>query len=213
MWKEFLPLFGILLTALLGVITYTIQERRKHDAALAERRQALYEKLIRDLVDLLIAQSGAERSKLITEIEKGWLFASDKVVYDCYELLEIFDDLYREVANEDSPSAALLNKVRENQEIRNRLAHSLAKIFLAMRADTRDDNRIKAAWAGKHFKIYDWGALAQPAKQKPAADDESRAKEGQYWSFFALATTRGPASEPGVEATKREKKEAGNAHL
>ena len=104
--KEFLPIVGILLTALFGILTYAIQERRKHRTALAERRQALYEKLIRDLVDLLIAGTGAERSKLITEIEKGWLFASDQVLYACYDLLEIYDDLYREVANEESPSEA-----------------------------------------------------------------------------------------------------------
>lgn len=168
--KDYLPLLGILLTALLGVITYAIQERRKHQTALAERRQALYEKLIRDLVDLLVATTGAERSKLITEIEKGWLFASDEVLNACYDLLEIFDGLYGEVANEDSPATALRNKVREQKEIRRRLAHSLAKVFWAMRIDVRRDTRIRVAWAKAHFKIYDWGALSEPANPaKPRA--------------------------------------------
>jgi hypothetical protein len=175
--KEFLPIVGILVTALLGVITYAIQERRKHEAALAERRQALYEKLIRDLVDLLIARTGAERSKLITEIEKGWLFASDQVLDACYDLLAIYDDLYREVANEESPSEALLNKVRANQEIRRRVAHSLAKIFWAMRADVRGDTKIKAAWAKAHFKIYDWGALSEPTNPRRAATPH------EWWSY------------------------------
>jgi hypothetical protein len=175
--KEFLPIVGILLTALLGVFTYAFQEKRKHDTALAERRHALYEKLIRDLVDLLIAGTGAERSKLITEIEKGWLFASDQVLYACYELLEIYDDLYREVANEKSPSEALLNKVRTNQEIRRRVAHSLAKVFRAMRADVRGDTKIKAAWAKAHFKIYDWGALSAPANPPSAG------KPNEWWSY------------------------------
>lgn len=175
--KEFLPIVGILLTALLGVLTYAIQERRKHMTALAERRQALYEKLIRDLVDLLIARTGAERSKLITEIEKGWLFASDGVLHASYHLLEIYDDLYREVANEESPSEALLNKVRANQEIRRRVAHSLAKVFWAMRADVRGDTKIKAAWAKAHFKIYDWGALSEPTNpRRPGTPTE-------WWSY------------------------------
>jgi len=175
--KEFLPILGILLTALLGVATYAFQEKRKHDTALAERRQALYEKLIRDLVDLLIASTGAERSKLITEIEKGWLFASDQVLYACYELLKIYDDLYREVANEKSPSEALLNKVRSSQEIRSRVAHSLAKIFRAMRADVRGDSKVKAKWAHDHFKIYDWGALSAPANPRRAATPN------EWWSY------------------------------
>src|SRR6185436_4806529 len=133
--KDYLPLIGILVTALAGVITYTIQERRKHQAALDERRQDLYEQLIRDLVDLLIAKTGAERSQQITEIEKGWLFASDGVLHACYELLEVFDELYAQVAGEEAPSTALFNMVRSDQKIRDRLAHSLAKIFLAMRKD------------------------------------------------------------------------------
>lgn len=174
--KEFLPIAGILLTALLGVFTYAVQEHRKHQTALAERRQALYEKLIRDLVDLLIAKSGLERSKLITEIEKGWLFASDPVLYACYDLLEIYDDLYREVASEESPSEALLNKVRSNQEIRRRVAHGLANIFRAMRADVRGDTKIKAAWAKAHFKIYDWGALSAKATERAATPTE-------WWSY------------------------------
>ena len=164
--KDFLPLIGILLTALAGVVTYTIQERRKQQVALAERRQALYEKLIRDLIALLIAKTGAERSVLITEIEKGWLFASDDVLYACYDLLEVFDGLYAKVAEDDAPSTALFNMVRSDQKIRDRLAHSLAKIFLVMRADVRSDTTIKPAWAQANFKIYDWGALAQGGSSK-----------------------------------------------
>jgi len=175
--KEYLPIIGILLTALLGVFTYAIQERWKHQTALDERRQALYEKLIRDLVDLLIARTGAERSKLITEIEKGWLFSSDDVLHACYELLEIYDDLYREVANAESPSEALLNKVRASQETRLRVAHSLAKVFRAMRADVRRDTKIKERWAKAHFKIYDWGALSQPTNPPRAATPN------EWWSY------------------------------
>ena len=176
--KDWVPLLGILLTALLGVGTYAIQEHRKYQVALAERRQALYEKLIRDLVDLLIAQTGAERSKLITEIEKGWLFASDDVLRACYQLLEIFDALYRDVAHEEYPSAALFKIVRSNPEIREKLAASLARIFFAMRADVRKDTSIKAAWAQAHFKIYDWGALSAAANPEQTAVNESTKRGG-----------------------------------
>ena len=89
--KELLPTLGILLTALLGLLTYAWQEKVKRRTAMAERRQALYEHLIRNLVDLLVAKTGADRSKLITEIEKGWLFASDDVLRAAYDYLSIYD--------------------------------------------------------------------------------------------------------------------------
>jgi hypothetical protein len=163
MLKDYLPLFGIALTAFLGVLTYAIQEDRKRKAALDERRQLLYEKLIRDLVDLLIATTGTERSKLITEIEKGWLFASDQVLDACYEFLKIYDRLCHEKSpGESATSVEIIARVRSDQKLRDEIAQSLAKIFLTMRLDVRRDTKIDSDWAQQHFQIYDWGAIAAP---------------------------------------------------
>jgi hypothetical protein len=175
MFKELLPTLGIVLTALLGVITYAFQERAKRQTALAERRQALYEKLIRNLVDLLIATSGAERSKLITEIEKGWLFASDQVLRASYEYLKLYDDLCHHDGRKDtSILVGVLAKVRSDERVRQQLGRNLAQIFLAMRQDIRTETVIKADWAKQHFQIYDWGAIAQ--SDKPVSDTTASGK-------------------------------------
>jgi hypothetical protein len=175
MTKELLSILGIVLTALLGVLAYATQEHLKRKAALDERRQALYEKLIRDLVDLLIATSGAERSRLITEIEKGWLFASDGVLKACYKFLAIYDRLCHEnVPKGVALSSEVLTKVRSDKRVRQEIALSLAGIFLAMRRDVRHDNKIKDNWAKAHFQIYEWGAIDQSHK----ADDSMGRKYG-----------------------------------
>ena len=162
MFKDYLPTLGIVLTALLGVIMYALQERAKRQTALAERRQALYEKLIRDLVDLLIAKTGTERSKLITEIERGWLFASDQVLHASYDFLGIYDRLCTHDGRKQTSRAIdVLTKVRSDTKVRHEVGQSLAKIFLAMRRDIRSETVITSDWAMTHFKIYDWGAIAR----------------------------------------------------
>ena len=76
---------GVVVTGVIGVVAYAWQERQKRETALAERKRHLYEALIRNLVELLATETGAERSKHISEIEKGWLFASDDVLDAFYE--------------------------------------------------------------------------------------------------------------------------------
>ena len=169
--KELLPTLGIVLTALVGLLTYAWQERVKRQTALAERRQALYEQLIRNLVDLLIATTGAERSKLITEVEKGWLFSSDEVLRASYDYLSIYDNLCHPAGQDNvSRFEDVLVKVRSDSKVRKEFARSLAAIFLAMRQDIRSDTAIKADWAKQHFQIYPWGIIAKrdrPILNKP----------------------------------------------
>jgi hypothetical protein len=175
MLKDLLPTLGIILTALFGVITYAFQERAKRQTALSERRQALYEKLIRNLVDLLIATSGDDRSKFITEIEKGWLFASDQVLRASYDYLRIYDDLcHHDGRRDDSTFVDVLTKVRSDEKVRQELGRSLGKIFLAMRRDIRHETVLTADWARQHFQIYDWGAIAK--SDKPAPDKTASGK-------------------------------------
>ncbi|MGH9904062.1 MAG: hypothetical protein ACRD8U_00600 [Pyrinomonadaceae bacterium] len=79
-FKDLLPMFGILITALFGLLAYAWQEGVKRETELSHRKEKLYEQLVRNFVDLLVARSAGERSKVTTQIEKGWLFASDDVL-------------------------------------------------------------------------------------------------------------------------------------
>jgi len=160
--KDILPILLIVITASLGLVSYVWQERVKRKTALAERRQALYENLIRNLVDLLVARTGADRSRLITEIEKGWLFASDNVLYAAYDYLGVYNKLCC-----PNPQAGVLSvdevlaNVRSNAEIRQELGKSIAAIFLAMRRDVRSDTKVPPSWARQHFQIYQWGVISE----------------------------------------------------
>jgi hypothetical protein len=166
-FKDILPILLVVITATLGLLTYAWQERLKRRTALSERRQTLYEQLIRNLVDLLIAKTGAERSKLITEIEKGWLFASDEVLYACYKFLGIYHNLCC-----PNPQTGVLTveevlaKVRSDVKTRQELAKSISAIFLAMRRDVRSDTKISASWAKQNFQIYPWGVISEIVNPK-----------------------------------------------
>ncbi len=160
--KDVLPILLVVITASLGLVSYVWQERVKHNTALNERRQALYEQLIRNLVDLLVARPGVERSKFISEIEKGWLFASDEVLYAVYNYLAIYDNLCCPNPQKGVLSVEeVLPKVRSDAKTRQELGESIAAIFLAMRKDVRSDTRVSPKWTRKHFQIYQWGVLAE----------------------------------------------------
>src|SRR5919197_654297 len=92
-FNDVVPVLLVVLTAAIGLVTYAWQEHVRRRTALAERRQVLYESLIGNLVDLLAADSADERSNLLTEIEKGWLFASDDVLRASYNYLSEYDRL------------------------------------------------------------------------------------------------------------------------
>jgi hypothetical protein len=79
-FHDALPVLLVIAPAGVGVATYTWQERVKQRTALAQRKQEPYENLIGNLVHLLGATTGDQRSHLLTEIEKSWLFASDPVL-------------------------------------------------------------------------------------------------------------------------------------
>jgi hypothetical protein len=166
--KDWLPTLGIVLTASLGLVTYAWQEKVKQQTALAERRRGLYEQLIRNLVELLVANTGAERSKFITEIEKGWLFASDDVLRASYAYLSIYDKLRSPPDRTDgSTFGDVLGRVRSDSEVRHAFAQSLAAVFLAMRRDIRSETVISPDWAKQHFQIYLWGIIAKDDDLRP----------------------------------------------
>ena len=160
--QDLLPTIGIIVASLLGLGTYAWQERIKHRTALAERKQTIYEELIRNLVELLVAKTGNERSKLISEVEKGWLFASDDVLRACYDYLTIYDNLSQPTRQDKtSDFENVLAQIQLNLALRQKMGKSLAAIFLAMRRDIRQDTKISDEWAKQHLQIYTWGIIAK----------------------------------------------------
>ena len=161
-----IPLLSALLTALLGILTYAWQEWIKRKNAIAERRKNLYESWIINLVELLAARTEQERSRLISEVEKGWLFASDEVLQAAYSYLEIYDEIcYSHTEAGHLEYKDVLDTLRENKEVRQRIGHPLAKIFLAMRQDIRSDSKISEEWALQNFEIYEWGIISTGQEQ------------------------------------------------
>jgi hypothetical protein len=77
-------LAGVLLTGMIGVATYSWQEKAKRQTELTERRQKLYEDLNGALFGLILAKTRADRRRILADIEKGWLFASDQVLADLF---------------------------------------------------------------------------------------------------------------------------------
>jgi hypothetical protein len=165
-FNDVVPVLLVVLPAAIGLVTYAWQEHVKRRTALAERRQVLYESLVGNLVDLLVADSAERRSDLLTEIEKGWLFASDDVLRASYAYLSEYDRLCCSFVTKDGSvdSEAVLAQVRSNDETRSKLGDLLEAVFLEMRQESRTDTELEAPKAIADFKIYVWGALS-PAKQ------------------------------------------------
>ena len=159
--SDFIPVLVAILVAGLGVFTYAWQEKLKRETALNKRKQGLYENLMRNLFELLAADTGAERSKYITDIEKSWLFAPDEVLHACYDFLEVYDDLCCSLTEPHKvlKGKDILQRVRADDGLKEKLGKSLARIFLAMRKDMRA-SKISQAWALDKFKIYSWGIVS-----------------------------------------------------
>jgi hypothetical protein len=166
-FNDVVPVLLVALPAAIGVVTYAWQEHIRRRTALAERRQVLYESLIGNLVDLLTTATAEERSNLLTEIEKGWLFASDDVLRASYYYLSEYDRLCCSLMeNGVVDSEAVLAQVRSNAETRRKLGALLEAVFLEMRQESRTDTKLEAPKAIENFEIYLWGALS-PARQPP----------------------------------------------
>lgn len=146
-------ILGVIVTGVIGIIAYAWQENVKRKTALAESKRNLYEILIRNLIELLAAENSVERSKLISEIEKGWLFASDDVLHAFYKYLNTYDRYWTQ------EQGGVLAKVRKDAKIRQEFANRFAGIFLAMRRDLRS-TKISDDWANRQLRIYEWGIIA-----------------------------------------------------
>lgn len=166
---------GLSIPVALGLLTYAYQEREKRNAALSERRRELYESLIRSLVELLCASTGEERSRLLTEIEKSWLFASDRVLDASYHYLIAYDRLCRSVIKDNVVNGdEILARLRSDRELREGLRDRLAAVFTQMRSDIRPDTEITEDWARQRFDLYCWGILAPDTHMPVAAQRMSQ---------------------------------------
>jgi cobalamin biosynthesis Mg chelatase CobN len=157
MVEEIISGIGALVVAIFtGIFVYNYQQNRKRQTQLAERRKDLYEELIRKLIELIVARTGADRSLLLSEIEKSWLFASDAVLQTIYDYLEKFDQYY------EKSGGNILAEIQTNDDSRDDMANILAKIFLAMRKDISRirPTAIDEEWIETHVKVYKWGVIA-----------------------------------------------------
>lgn len=169
-FNDLLPLLVVLVPAALGLLGYFWQDWVRRRSALAERRQTLYENLVGSLIALLGATSGPRRSELMTEIEKGWLFASDDVLNACYVYLAAYDALCQSAMSEDGSlePMAVVKKLRMEAQTRHDLGEKLSVIFHAMRRDLRGDSQFERLTEASNFQIYSWGVLSDEPSQPPA---------------------------------------------
>jgi hypothetical protein len=154
-------IIGLSIPILIGLLTYGYQEWDKRKTALSERRRVLYESLIRSLVELLGARTAVERSRLLTEIETGWLFASDEVLDASYRYLAVYDNVLRSATEDDSLDwHTVLVKFRSDAAIRQELRNRLSEVFVGMRRDIRSGTKITEDWARQRVDIYCWGIVS-----------------------------------------------------
>ncbi len=146
------PLFGVLLTGAVGVVTYSWQENSKRQTELVERRQKLYEDLNGALFGLILAKTTEDRRRILADIEKGWLFASDEVLAALFKYMECYDRYWVKTDGE------VQRAIQEDLSVRQEIEHAMADIFLAMRRDLRA-TKISEDLAKEYMHFYQCGML------------------------------------------------------
>lgn len=145
-------IFGIVATGLIGLATYSWQENAKRETERVQRRQALYEELNGALFGLILAATSDDRRRILADIEKGWLFASDDVLSALFQYMDIFDTHWARSNGE------MLRLIKEDETARSAIETGMSKIFLAMRRDLRS-TQISEALAQKYMHFYRCGML------------------------------------------------------
>jgi hypothetical protein len=154
--KTILPLIGslagVLLTGVIGVATYAWQENIKRQTELVQRRQKLYEDLNGALFGLILAKTTEDRRRIIAEIEKGWLFASDDVLAALFKYMESYDNYWIQAKGD------IQRLIQEDETARQNIETAMATIFLAMRQDLRT-TQISETLAKEYMRFYKCGML------------------------------------------------------
>ncbi|PSN12097.1 hypothetical protein C7293_21690 [filamentous cyanobacterium CCT1] len=154
-------LAGVLLTGAIGVATYSWQERAKRQTELTERRQRLYEDLNGALFGLILAKTSQDRRRILADIEKGWLFASDDVLAALFSYMDTYD---RHWVNAQGDIQSL---IQSDEAARREIEMAMADIFLAMRRDLRA-TQISESLAKDYMHFYQCGMLAgDPVETAP----------------------------------------------
>jgi hypothetical protein len=149
-------LAGVLLTGVIGVVTYSWQERAKRQTELTERRQKLYEDLNGALFGLILAKTNEDRRRILAEIEKGWLFASDDVLAALFKYMDSYDRHWIKVEGD------IQSLIQTDENARREIESAMADIFLAMRRDLRSTT-ISASLAKEYMRFYQCGMLSSPS--------------------------------------------------
>jgi hypothetical protein len=143
---------GVLLTGAIGVATYAWQENIKRQTELVQRRQKLYEDLNGALFGLILAKTSEDRRKILAEIEKGWLFASDDVLAALFKYMETYDYHWMQAKGD------VQRLIRDDETARQNIETAMAVIFLAMRQDLRS-TKISETLAKDYMHFYKCGML------------------------------------------------------
>ncbi len=146
-------LAGVLLTGMIGVATYSWQEKAKRQTELTERRQKLYEDLNGALFGLILAKTRADRRRILADIEKGWLFASDQVLAALFTYMDIYDRHWVSAGGE------IQTLIQTDEKVRRDIESAMADIFLAMRRDLRS-TQVSESLARDYMHFYQCGMLA-----------------------------------------------------
>jgi hypothetical protein len=108
---------------MIGVATYSWQEKAKRQTELTERRQKLYEDLNGALFGLILAKTRADRRRILADIEKGWLFASDQVLADLFTYMETYDRHWVSAGGE------IQTLIQTDEKVRRDIESAMADIF------------------------------------------------------------------------------------
>ncbi|HZG40746.1 MAG TPA: hypothetical protein VEZ50_18880, partial [Nodosilinea sp.] len=102
---------------------------------------------------LILAKINPDRRRILADIEKGWLFASDEVLAALFKYMEIYD---RHWITAEGDIQAL---IRVDESVRQEIEAAMADIFLAMRRDLRS-TQISESLAHDYMRFYQCGLLA-----------------------------------------------------
>ena len=122
-------IFAAVLTACIGILTLLYKFIATISDSKREKKRELYERLIENVFRLLDAEVGAERSRVLTNIEMSWLFAPDDVLASCYEVLEAFEYASKTQNPTDS--------IRKDPDSKDMFEKAVSKLFVAMRNDLK----------------------------------------------------------------------------
>ncbi len=139
------PISTLFIAAVFGVLAYFIQAYLERQARLSERKQEHYLNLFRSVFELLVAEPGDARSVLLSDFERSWLYAPDKVVKACYEFLNFYDEICKSRNTEEYKKRrgyvcvrdVMLSDKEEDIRDRKRMEEIIAIIFWAMRRDMK----------------------------------------------------------------------------